>query len=143
MAREWGGVKELGPGCWWLADSVGRWRILAVARKCRPGGAFWWRVRGAFPGLTPRASGFRPYWGFAECDGRLAVERRGWGSAGAVLWQRQVQDGWTCGDGGLFDTVAGRCGGGSMRQFWGRFEDGPSLRCSGAAAHEHCHAWVT
>ena len=51
MAREWGGVKELGRGCWWLAGSGVRWWILAVGRKCRPGGAcWWWGCAGRVPG---------------------------------------------------------------------------------------------
>jgi hypothetical protein len=44
---------------------------------------------------------------------------------------------------GLPDTMAGRYGGGSMRQFLGRFEDGPNVRCSRAAAHGQWHARVT
>jgi len=32
MAREWGGVKELGRGCWWLAEFVAGWWIWEVIR---------------------------------------------------------------------------------------------------------------
>lgn len=44
---------------------------------------------------------------------------------------------------GFLDTVVGRCGGGSVRQFWECFEDGPNVRCSRAAAHDQCQARVT
>lgn len=39
---------------------------------------------------------------------------------------------------GLPDAMAGRFGGGSLRQFWGGFEDGSSLHRSRAVAHGQC-----
>ncbi len=141
---DFGNRKEVSPrwgllvkGAWRVprAYALGYWlspRWGLVVEDWRPGSGSWRR----------RAAGFRPYWGCRRRAGRLGVGRRDWGSTDAVRWQLQVRHG------GIRDGGFARYGG---RQVWrwvgaaagGRFEDGPSLRCSRAAAHDHCYAWVS
>ena len=73
MAREWGGVKELGLGCWWLAVGVAGWRILAVEKRCRPVWACGCGVRGTFPGLAPPGYRLSPLLGLRQAGGGFPV----------------------------------------------------------------------